>query len=96
LAPKKKDDGESAEQDPGWQDLDDHIRLQFLRNAAAIAKHEKPERLFKMMQSCPALKPADPDHKELWRIVEKVRREVLKQNQKDADGTTKRHKKQAD
>jgi hypothetical protein len=66
-----------ARLDPGLQDLYDHIRLQFVANAGAIAKNEKPERLLKMLQTCPELKPAAADNKELWRIVQRVRKEIL-------------------
>lgn len=74
----KKSTTDSAERiDPGLQELYDHIRLQCEANYKAIFKNEKPERLLKMLQTCPELKPVPPDNKELWRIVQKVRKEIL-------------------
>ncbi len=61
----------------GLQELYAHIRLQFVANAGIIAENEKPERLLKMIQSCPDLKPVKRANKELWEIVEKVRRDLL-------------------
>jgi len=63
--------------DNGIQLLYDHIRKQFVRNARIIAENEKPERLLRMIQTCPELEPVTRANKELWKIVEKVRRQVL-------------------
>lgn len=48
-----------------------------MHNARVIADNEKPERLLKMIQNCPRLKPPTRTNKELWEIVRKVRREVM-------------------
>ena len=78
MAPKNKSEADAeAEPDPGLQLLYDHIRLQAMANAEAIFRNEKPERLVKMLQACEKLKPVTANNKELWRIVQKVRRELL-------------------
>jgi hypothetical protein len=75
----KKKVGSRAKPDDGAaiQDLYDHIRLQFIANAAVIAKNEKPERLLKMIQNCKELEPVDRSNKELWKLIQKVRHDVL-------------------
>lgn len=67
----KSDDGAAI------QDLYDHIRLQFIANAEVIARNEKPERLLKMIQTCKELEPVDRSNKELWKLIQKVRHDVL-------------------
>ena len=67
-----------ADENKGIRLLQDHIRLQFVANADTIARNEKPERLLKMIQSCPELKTVTKANKELWRIVEKVRHDLLR------------------
>jgi len=78
--------------DEGIQLLHDHIREQFVHNARIIAENEKPERLLKMIQTCPKLKPPTPTNKELWKIVQKVRREVLGSDSKPDSKKTSRRK----
>ena len=93
LATKKKarsDDEPAA--DESIQLLNDHIREQFVHNARIIADNEKPERLLKMIQTCPKLKPPTPTNKELWKIVQKVRREVLGGDSKPDRKPTSRRK----
>jgi len=78
LATKKRAQatGEPLE-DKGIHLLHEHIREQFVHNARIIAENEKPERLLKMIETCPKLKPVTRANKELWEIVQKVRQEVL-------------------
>ena len=83
----------TAQLDAGLRELYDHVRLQFVANADAVARNEKPERLLKMLQTCPELKPVPPDNKELWRIVQKVRKEILDGGKKTA--TTKKSRKES-
>ena len=93
MATKKKigaDDEPAA--DEGILLLHDHIREQFVHNARVIADNEKPERLLKMIQTCPKLKPPTPTDKELWKIVQRVRREVLGGSSKPKRKTTSRRK----
>ena len=78
LATKKKaviPDGDN--ECDGIKLLFDHIRGQFVANAKQIAKNEKPERLLKMIQQCKELKPVETSNRELWKLVQLVRREVL-------------------
>ena len=63
--------------DPGVQLLYDYIKLTFIANANKIAESQKPETLLKMIQACKEIQPVDGSHKELWRIVQKVRHELL-------------------
>lgn len=63
--------------DPGLQLLYDHIKLTFIANASRIAEGQKPETLLKMIQSCKEIQPVDGSQKELWKIVQKVRHELL-------------------
>ena len=63
--------------DPGLQLLYDHIKLTFIANANKIAESQKPETLLKMIQTCKEIQPVDGSQKELWRIVQKVRHELL-------------------
>lgn len=63
--------------DPSLQLLYDHIKLTFLANARRIVEDQKPETLLKMIQSCKEIQPVDGSQKELWKIVQKVRHELL-------------------
>lgn len=96
MATKKKEQKERTDDEPtadeNIQLLHDHIREQFVHNARIIAENEKPERLLKMIQTCPKLKPPTRTNKELWKIVQKVRREVLGREAKPARKTTTRRK----
>ena len=55
----------------------EHARQLFIHNVAIIARNEKPERIIKMLQSCPELKPVTRSNKALWQLLQKVRREVM-------------------
>ena len=93
MATKKKAISEDEPSpDENIQLLHDHIREQFVHNARIIAENEKPERLLKMIQTCPKLKPPTPTNKELWKIVQKVRREVLGGDSKPVRKATSRRK----
>jgi hypothetical protein len=75
LATKK-----SAVQAEANEDLDlvyGAIRKLFVHHADIVARNEKPERLLKMIQSCPELKPVKRANKELWQLLKKVRRDVM-------------------
>jgi len=71
LATKKRAQatGEPLE-DKGIHLLHEYIREQFVHNARIIAENEKPERLLKMIETCPKLKPVTRANKELWEIKE--------------------------
>jgi hypothetical protein len=93
LATKKKaqtdDDRETNETIQLQRDLAIEV---FIHNSRAIAKSTKTERLIKMAHDCPELKPITPTNKELWRIVQKVRREVLGGDTKPESKTASRRK----
>jgi len=74
--PRKDEKGE-VRHDPGLQLLYDHIKLTFVANAQNIAERQKPEALLKMVQACKEIQPVDRSNQELWRIVQKVRKEIL-------------------
>ncbi len=68
------------------------IRQLFVHHAATVARNEKPERLLKMIQTCPELKPVKRANKELWQLLKKVRRDVIgngKNGGKRAAGSSK-------
>jgi hypothetical protein len=74
--PLENERGEGRD-DPGLQLLYDHVKLTFVANARNIAESQKPEALLKMIQACKEIQPVDHSNQELWRIVQKVRKEIL-------------------
>jgi len=53
------------------------IRKAFVDNAHQIAQKEKTEDLLKMIMRSDDGNRSTMDHKELWKLIEKVRKEVL-------------------
>lgn len=77
MTKKNEKEKSPTDDDPGLQLLYEHIRRQFVNNAEAISKSEKPERLLKMIQTCKELQPVNSSNKELWKLIQKVRTEVM-------------------
>lgn len=72
-----KDEKGEGRGDPSLQLLYNHIKMTFVANARKIAESQKPEALLKMIQACKEIQPVDRSNQELWRIVQKVRKEIL-------------------